>query len=229
MSRYESMQDLIGNTPIVKLGKIGEGYTSEIYAKLELANPSGSVKDRTGKYMIEDAERKGLLKPGGTIASVTTMNFMPPAMDPGVYPANCTWYQPFRSLAQKLFTAYNKLDPMQGYIPGIKPDRMPRFFASQGIQRICAYPIGKMDSWSNAAIPKEQKLRWLDLYYRSEVDRLEAFMALPEMRENFTEAEAARYRELLDEKCAWLRAHPDENEVWEWQGGANLLITGIRP
>lgn len=74
MSRYESMQDLIGNTPIVKLGKIGEGYKSEIYAKLELANPSGSVKDRTGKYMIEDAERKGLLKPGGTIVEGTAGN-----------------------------------------------------------------------------------------------------------------------------------------------------------
>lgn len=74
MSRYESMQDLIGNTPIVKLGKIGEGYTSEIYAKLELANPSGSVKDRTGKYMIEDAERKGLLKSGGTIVEGTAGN-----------------------------------------------------------------------------------------------------------------------------------------------------------
>jgi len=74
MSRYESMQDLIGRTPIVKMGKIGEEYTSEIYAKLELANPSGSVKDRTGKYMIEDAERKGLLKPGGTIVEGTAGN-----------------------------------------------------------------------------------------------------------------------------------------------------------
>lgn len=74
MSRYESMQDLIGRTPIVKLGKIGEEYTSEIYAKLELANPSGSVKDRTGKYMIEDAERKGLLKPGETIVEGTAGN-----------------------------------------------------------------------------------------------------------------------------------------------------------
>lgn len=175
------------------------------------------------------SEMKRVLKPGGTIASVTTMSFMPQAMDAGVYPAICTWYQPFRSLAEKLFTAYNRLDPMQGYIPGIRPGRMPRFFASQGIQQICAYPIGKMDSWSNAAIPKEQKLRWLELYYRSEVDRLDAFMALPEMQENFTEEDAARYLELLDEKCAFLRAHPDENGIWEWSGGANLLITGIRP
>ena len=72
--RYKSMLDLIGRTPIVRLGKIGEGYTSEIYAKLELYNPSGSVKDRIGKYMIEDAEKKGILKPGGTIVEGTAGN-----------------------------------------------------------------------------------------------------------------------------------------------------------
>ena len=74
MSYYKSMQDLIGNTPIVRLGKIDEGYKSNIFAKLELFNPSGSVKDRTAKYMIEDAERKGLLKPGGTIVEGTAGN-----------------------------------------------------------------------------------------------------------------------------------------------------------
>lgn len=74
MSYYESMQDLIGNTPIVKLGKIGEEYTSDIFAKLELMNPAGSVKDRVGRYMIADAEEKGLLKPGGTIVEGTAGN-----------------------------------------------------------------------------------------------------------------------------------------------------------
>lgn len=74
MSFYESMQDLIGNTPIVKLQNLSlpEGVT--LFAKLELYNPSGSVKDRIGKYMIEDAEEKGLLKPGGTIVEATAGN-----------------------------------------------------------------------------------------------------------------------------------------------------------
>ncbi len=74
MSYYESMQDLIGNTPIVKLQNFAlpEGVT--LFAKLELYNPSGSVKDRIGKYMIEDAEKKGLLKPGGTIVEATAGN-----------------------------------------------------------------------------------------------------------------------------------------------------------
>lgn len=74
MSRYESMQELIGNTPLVRLAHqdIPEGV--KLYAKLELFNPSGSVKDRIGKSMIEDAEQKGILKPGATIVEGTAGN-----------------------------------------------------------------------------------------------------------------------------------------------------------
>lgn len=71
---YEDMHGLIGNTPLVKLANASKDYSSNIYAKLELYNPSGSVKDRTGKYMIEDAEEKGLLKPGYTIVEATAGN-----------------------------------------------------------------------------------------------------------------------------------------------------------
>lgn len=74
MSYYESMQDLIGNTPLVKLNSFHLPNGVNLFAKLELYNPSGSVKDRTGKYMIEDAEKKGLLKPGMTIIEATAGN-----------------------------------------------------------------------------------------------------------------------------------------------------------
>lgn len=74
MKYYESMQDLIGDTPMVKLPYVGAGLRSEIFAKLELFNPAGSVKDRVGKYMIEDAEARGLLKPGSTIVEATAGN-----------------------------------------------------------------------------------------------------------------------------------------------------------
>ena len=74
MSRYESMQELIGETPLVRLAHLDLPDGVNLYAKLELWNPSGSVKDRTGKYMIEDAERKGLLLPGGTIVEATAGN-----------------------------------------------------------------------------------------------------------------------------------------------------------
>jgi len=71
---YNSMKDLVGNTPIVKLNNIDIKNNANLYAKLELYNPSGSLKDRTGKYMLEDAERKGLLKKGGTIVEATAGN-----------------------------------------------------------------------------------------------------------------------------------------------------------
>ncbi|MCH5251574.1 MAG: cysteine synthase family protein [Lachnospiraceae bacterium] len=74
MKYYESTQDMIGDTPMVKLSYMGAGLRPEIFAKLELYNPSGSVKDRIGKYMIEDAEKKGLLKQGSTIVEATAGN-----------------------------------------------------------------------------------------------------------------------------------------------------------
>jgi cysteine synthase A len=68
------MQDLIGQTPIVRLTHVGIPDSIALFAKLELYNPSGSVKDRTGQYMIADAEKKGLLKAGGTIVEATAGN-----------------------------------------------------------------------------------------------------------------------------------------------------------
>ena len=65
---------LVGNTPLVRLSRIGRGLRPTILAKMEHLNPGGSVKDRIGLRMIEDAERKGLLKPGGTIVEPTSGN-----------------------------------------------------------------------------------------------------------------------------------------------------------
>ena len=74
MRYYESMQSLIGKTPLVKLTHVGLPEGVNLFAKLELWNPSGSVKDRTGLYMLNDALAKGTLKPGGTIVEATAGN-----------------------------------------------------------------------------------------------------------------------------------------------------------
>lgn len=74
MGYYESMQALVGKTPLVKLAHIPLPEGVRLYAKLELYNPAGSVKDRIGQYMIRDAEQKGLLKKGGTIVEATAGN-----------------------------------------------------------------------------------------------------------------------------------------------------------
>ena len=74
MAYFESTQALIGNTPTVKLAHIDLPEGVNLFAKLELFNPAGSVKDRVGKAMIEDAEQTGRLKPGGTIIEATAGN-----------------------------------------------------------------------------------------------------------------------------------------------------------
>ena len=74
MHYYNSMKELIGNTPLIKLNHLGVKTGVNLFAKLELYNPAGSVKDRTATYMINDAEKKGLLKKGGTIIEGTAGN-----------------------------------------------------------------------------------------------------------------------------------------------------------
>ena len=63
---YSDIREMIGNTPILKITHMGVKPGVNIYAKLELMNPAGSVKDRVGLYMIEDAKKRGILKEGGT-------------------------------------------------------------------------------------------------------------------------------------------------------------------
>ncbi|MGA7987831.1 MAG: cystathionine beta-synthase, partial [Candidatus Dormiibacterota bacterium] len=70
----ESILDLVGNTPLLRLSKVTEGLRPLILAKLEQLNPGGSVKDRIGLAMLEDAEERGLLRPGGTIVEPTSGN-----------------------------------------------------------------------------------------------------------------------------------------------------------
>ncbi len=72
--RVDNILELIGSTPLVKLNRIVEDTMATIYAKLEFFNPGGSIKDRICLSMIEDAEKKGLIKPGATIIEPTSGN-----------------------------------------------------------------------------------------------------------------------------------------------------------
>lgn len=74
MDYKASILEQIGNTPLIRLNKINKGLKPQIFAKLESANPGGSVKDRIGYNMIIDAEQRGVLKPGGTIIEATSGN-----------------------------------------------------------------------------------------------------------------------------------------------------------
>lgn len=71
---YEEITDLVGNTPLVRLKRITRGIRPLVLAKLEFLNPGGSVKDRMAFYMLEQAEKEGRLRAGGTIVEATSGN-----------------------------------------------------------------------------------------------------------------------------------------------------------
>ena len=74
MQVSESLIDLVGNTPLVRLGRMAAGLAPQVLVKVEYFNPGGSVKDRIALAMVEAAERDGLIQPGGTIVEPTSGN-----------------------------------------------------------------------------------------------------------------------------------------------------------
>lgn len=71
---YNNVLELIGNTPLIKINKITEALKGNFYAKVEAFNPGHSTKDRIALYIIEEAEKRGILKPGDTIIETTSGN-----------------------------------------------------------------------------------------------------------------------------------------------------------
>ena len=74
MEIKENILDAVGRTPLVRLNKVVPEGAATILAKCEHMNPTGSIKDRMAAYIIEQAEKQGLLKPGGTIVENTSGN-----------------------------------------------------------------------------------------------------------------------------------------------------------
>lgn len=72
--KYNNLLDAIGNTPLVQINFTNDTNQAKIFAKLEYLNPGGSMKDRSALYMIEEAERLGILKPGGTLIDASSGN-----------------------------------------------------------------------------------------------------------------------------------------------------------
>ena len=74
MRIYKNITELIGKTPLIALENYGKDLEGNLIVKLERNNPAGSIKDRAAKYMIEEAEKKGVLKDGSTIIEPTSGN-----------------------------------------------------------------------------------------------------------------------------------------------------------
>jgi cysteine synthase A len=106
MTEKTTILDHIGNTPMLKLNRVTDNLDVEIYVKCEFANPGGSIKDRMALCMIEEAEKRGDLKPGGTIVDQSTGNTGPALSFVG----NVKGYKVQIFLPAQLNSAYNSAD-----------------------------------------------------------------------------------------------------------------------
>jgi cystathionine beta-synthase len=99
----ESILDAVGNTPLVRLRKVAAGVAPTLLAKVESINPGGSIKDRITLLMIEDAERRGVLRPGGTIVEPTSGNTGHGlAMAAAIKGYRCVFVMPDKMSAEKV-------------------------------------------------------------------------------------------------------------------------------
>jgi cystathionine beta-synthase len=100
---FPTIIDALGHTPLVRLNHVTRGIRTPVVAKLEMLNPGGSVKDRIGIRMIEEAERKGWLKPGGTIVEPTSGNTgVGLAMAAAVKGYHCVFVMPDKVAPEKV-------------------------------------------------------------------------------------------------------------------------------
>ncbi len=103
LGMYDNILECIGNTPLVRLVRLGAGLPPPIYAKIEMVNPGGSIKDRVAVAMIEQAERDGLLRPGGTIIEATSGNTgVGLAMAAAVKGYRCIFIMPDKMSGEKI-------------------------------------------------------------------------------------------------------------------------------
>lgn len=165
-------------------------------------------------------------KNGGTVSSITSMSLFPQAFHGGFYNKECTWAKPLAELNKKMWEMFEKINSMNNYLNGVQTSQIPHLFAECGIKEIGAYPIGKLFSLSNTLVPYEERLDYLEKMIESERQKLKAYMEFQEARRLFTEEDVDRYLKLMEEKYVYYKNHPGENQIWEWNGGANVLIFG---
>ena len=152
---YPTLLDLVGGTPIVRLDKLGRDVEPTLLAKLDYLNPGGSVKDRIGLPMIEQAEREGRLRPGGTIVEPTSGNTgVGLAIAAAIKGYRCIFVMPDKMSQEKiaLLRAYGAEVVI---CPTAVPPESPESYYSVSDRLAEEIPGGfKPDQYSNMANPE---------------------------------------------------------------------------
>ena len=201
---------------------------------LELPFADGSfdvVVSQTLFTSISDYEKvmqemRRVCRPGGRIASLTPLSFSQMCTNPGNYPADASWVAEYYRCLDKLDRLYTAYGSMTQYVVGIVPMKVPELFASAGLERVSAHPIGTFLSLSNDAMSEADKRRYITLDYKAEIDKFQAHMRLPGAYDWVSADEEQQIIEVLTQRRDYLLTRLDDNAIWEWIGNTFLLVAG---
>lgn len=172
------------------------------------------------------SEMHRVVKPGGSISSITPMSIMPSVLEEGCYPSDCRYITRYRILFEKVWQMYERINPLAGYINAADSGKVPQMFVREGLKEISLFPIGYAFSFSDASFSHTAREQYIDLCYQEEQQKFERFIALGGWEIFLTEEEVREYRLLLLEKKSYLQQHLDDNSIFEWNGRANIMVTG---
>ncbi|MDD4565938.1 MAG: YcaO-like family protein [Eubacteriales bacterium] len=176
------------------------------------------------KKALEEMQR--VCKEGGFICSLTAMSFLPQMSYKGNYPKECYWYFDYKKLEGKLWDVYETLNPTDNYSGGIPTALIPELFLSNGLQNISAYPVGKVFSLSNEAIPAESRKEYIQTMYEADMQKADTYKKLTGFYKYISEGELEEYLRLAELQRDYLIHNAENNTIWEWEGGSNCLIVG---
>jgi cystathionine beta-synthase len=170
--------EAIGNTPLVRLNKLPEPGSGEVYAKCEFMNPAGSIKDRMACYIIEQAEKEGLLKPGGTIVENTSGNTgLGAAMTAAAKGYRCVFTMPDKMSQEKIdglraFGAEVIITPTD--VPGDSPDHYVNVAKRVAEETPGAFYMNQYHSQWN--IEAHEKLTGAELWRQTDGGQIDAIV-----------------------------------------------------
>ena len=171
-------------------------------------------------------EMHRVVKPGGTISSITAMSINEMVFDEGDYPKECDFMVRYRTLYNKVWAMYEGINPVRGYVFAQNSGEIPGMFVKEGLSEISLFPIGYAFSFSDARLTQENRKRYLQLWYADERAKFETYFSLDESRKYLTVQEGMEYLKLLEQKKNYLWMHLDDNAIFEWIGMANIMVTG---
>lgn len=171
-------------------------------------------------------EMHRVVKPGGSISSITAMSVNPTIVESGIYPEDCTFIHRYRILFEKVWTMYQKTNSIANYINALDSSQVPRMFVKEGLKEISLFPIGYAFSFSDASLTADKRKEYIALSYQEERKKFEHYIQLGAWKDFMSKDEVAEYRSLLQQKRTFLWEHLEDNSIFEWNGRANIMVTG---